>query len=127
LKPEENSPKLVSTNAEREEDQEVFTVVSTGSGLAARRYFINFNRSSITVSGRRFELSDAERLPSPRGKRQHVAIRGTLRLKNDVTVFRYEAEKPFGEGLPVPEGYSLEESRQRYVLEDVTWEIIKGR
>jgi hypothetical protein len=79
---------------------------------------------AISVDGRLVWLPAVSKWPDGSPPRNDVLARGELDQANDIPVFRYEKGQPFGEGLPVPEGYDLKEVSRRYFLRDATWKLI---
>ena len=53
-----------------------------------------------------------------------LQLTGRLKKVEDLPAFRYKPGQPFGDGLPVPDGFSLKKARTRYVLEDPSWKLI---
>jgi hypothetical protein len=78
--------------------------------------------TSVEVSGRRLWIEGLDAWPNAIRGGSEILITGTLTKRDDLKAFRYEPGKPFGMGLPVPENYSLESARQRYVLIDASWQ-----
>jgi hypothetical protein len=57
-----------------------------------------------------------------------VRVTGRLIRRNDLPVFRREAQRDFGmgpAGIPVPEGVDLERARRRYLIADPVWKKIE--
>ena len=77
--------------------------------------------ATIPMNGRRLWIDGLASWPEAIRSGSPVVVTGRLAVRNDLKVFRVKAGEAFGEGLPVPDGYSLEESRKRYVLEEVKW------
>lgn len=59
------------------------------------------------------------RWPSELGGRQ-VQVKGVVGERDDLPVFRAKEGAPPMQGIPVPEGESLEEARKRLVIEEAT-------
>jgi hypothetical protein len=56
-----------------------------------------------------------------------MVVTGTLAERHDVPVFRLDADvnAPFQTGLPVPADQDIEAIKQRYLVVDVTWQLLK--
>jgi len=78
--------------------------------------------ASANVRGRRFWIGGLTEWPDGLRGGSPILLSGRLTKVTDLPVFRCEMGKPLGDGLPVPEGFSLEKAGSRYVLMDVTWE-----
>lgn len=65
--------------------------------------------------------------PERQSLNQPVLLTGKLTEVHDQPAFRYHPGEPFGLGMPVTEGNTMEEARQRYVLVDPAWEILDVR
>jgi hypothetical protein len=63
----------------------------------------------------------------PKGGPGLMVVTGTLAERHDVPVFRLDADvnAPFQTGLPVPSDQDAEEVKQRYLVVDVTWQLLK--
>jgi hypothetical protein len=79
--------------------------------------------ASIEVGRRRIWIDGLDAWPDTIGGSKDLLVTGKLTKVADLEVFRYQDGKPLEDGLPVPEGYSLEKARERYVLVGATWEV----
>ena len=52
-----------------------------------------------------------------------MLVVGKLTETYDLPVFRYRRGEPFGNGLPVPEDFSLHDASHRLVLVNVSWRV----
>lgn len=77
--------------------------------------------ATFQMNGRRLWIDGLDLWPEAIRSGSPVVVTGRLAVRDDLKVFRVKAGEEFGEGLPVPDGYSLEESRKRYVLEEAEW------
>jgi len=77
--------------------------------------------ASANVRGQRLWIDGFSKWPDGLRGNSPVLLRGRLMKVTDLPVFRYEVGKPLGEGIPVPEGFSLEKAGSRYVLLDASW------
>lgn len=82
--------------------------------------------ATFQMDGKRLWVDGLEAWPDSTGGGQPVIVTGRLAVRNDLKAFRVKPGEPFGEGLPVPEGFEVEESRRRFVVEDAEWWIFKN-
>ena len=81
--------------------------------------------ASADFRSQRLWLDGIDDWPDEVGGGSAVQLTGRLTKVTDLPVFRYEIGKPLGDGLPVPEGYSLRKASTRYVLLEPSWKIIE--
>ena len=94
--------------------------------VSAAASFLNKEQgTSASTRGPRLWLDGMDGWPDELDGNAPVQLTGRLTKVVDLPVFRYEVGQAFKEGLPVPEGYSLEKAATRYVLMEPTWKIIE--
>ena len=92
---------------------------------ADTRYADGLHGASAEVRHQRLWIDGHAKWPEDLRDGTQVFLSGRLKKVEDQAAFRYEVGKPFGDGLPVPEGYSLDKARTRYILVDAEWKVRK--